>query len=150
MLNNRYAVLLRIVASQETLRLFASHLRQAGIIDDAIVSNPTYHDMVESFTATLHILKTIDDIEEHCQNLIDALTELGSTGATECANEFRSEWKAAAEKHGYSNFLDDNGKPVKWVADRSGTAKLGSIVLIFLFQLRNLAGGVGVHYCTNI
>ena len=91
-----------IVEPQETLRQFAGLLRQAGITDRAITRNPTYHDIIHSFTATLRILTTIDDIETHCQKFIDALRELGGTGARRCADMLREEWRTAAKDNGYN------------------------------------------------
>ena len=98
-----------IVQSRKTLRLFAGHLRQAGIIDDAVICNPSYHNMVHSFTATLRVLATIDDIETHCQKFIDALRELGGVGATQCADILREEWRTAAKDNGYNHFMDMQG-----------------------------------------
>ena len=109
MLNDNYAVLQKIVAPQETLRLFASHLLQSGIIDDAVISNPTYHSIIGNFTAALPVLTTIDAIEEHCQKFIDALRELGGAGAMGCADKLRDGWKETAKSHGYEKFLNDKG-----------------------------------------
>ena len=94
-LDNKYAVLRGIVEPEKTLGLFAAHLHQAGIIDVAITSNPTYHDIVQSFTAVLHVLTTVDEIKVHCKGFTDALRELGGTGATRCADLLKDEWETA-------------------------------------------------------
>ena len=101
-LNSKFAVLQDIVEPQETLRRFAGLLQQAGIIDRAITRNPTYHDIIDTFTAALPVLKTIDDIETHCQKFIDALRELEGTGARRCADMLREEWRTAAKDNGYN------------------------------------------------
>ena len=109
-LDSKYADLKNIVEPEETLGQFASLLRQAGIANRSITHNPTYHDIIDTaFIGTLNVLTTIDDIEEHCQKFIDALRELGGKGATGCADKLRSGWVSAAEKHGFSNFLDSKG-----------------------------------------
>ena len=84
------------------LRQFADLLRQAGIVNKAIDCNPKYHDIIDAFTAALPVLTTIDDIETHCQKFTDALRELGGTGAVQCADMLREEWRTAAKDNGYN------------------------------------------------
>ena len=101
-LNSKFAVLQDIVEPQETLRQFAGLLRQAAITNRAITRNPTYHDIIDAFTAALPVLETIDDIETHCQNFIDALRKVEGTGARRCADMLSEEWRTAAKDNGYN------------------------------------------------
>ena len=103
-LNSKYAVLGDIVESEKTLTKWTGQLRQAGIIDKAITRNPTYHDIIDSFTAALPLLATITDIEAHCQKFIDGLRELGGP-ATQLADTLREKWRTAARDNGYNHFM---------------------------------------------
>ena len=109
-LESKFAVIEGIVSPPETLRQFASLLRQAGIIDRTLTRNPNYSNIIDRFICTLPTLATIDDIETHCQQLIDALRELGGKGARRCADMLSEEWRTAAKNIGYSYFMDAKGK----------------------------------------
>ena len=108
---NKYEVLRQITEPPETLRQFASLLRQAGITNRAITRNPTYQDIIDNaFIGTLNVLETIEDIETHCQEFVDALRKLGGKGAVQCADMLREEWRTAAKNNGYNHFMDAQGE----------------------------------------
>ena len=104
-INSKFADLAGLLGPKSTLELFAKHLLQEKIITKDIVHAPTYDNIMNCFLATLPVLETIDAIQDHCKNFLQALGALGSSGAISACEALRDGWRKAADKIGYKNFL---------------------------------------------
>lgn len=79
---------------QDTLKDLARHLLRFKIITVAVSYNPTFDDIINSFISILPLLRTEEDMEDHCRNFANALNELGG-GASRSAACLREEWSKA-------------------------------------------------------
>ena len=103
------ANLYQLVIPHKTLEHFARLLLQANIIPQSIADSPTYKDIINSFKATLPFLKTVEDIEKHCQKFIASVEKVGGDGAIACSRILSEGWMTAAKNIGYSNFTHNTG-----------------------------------------
>ena len=106
-INTTFADINKLVMSQKALEDFAGLLLQANIIPEVIAYNPTYKDIINSFTAALPFLNTVRDIEMHCEKFLGVIKALGSAGGIACAMALKDKWKLATKNIAHIEFLND-------------------------------------------
>ena len=104
-IRKNYDDLYQLLRSEATLQQLANSLHQEGIVPREVVRSPTYNGIMDSFTSPLPVLGNVEDIEAHCRVLTKALDKLGTTGLRTCSQKLASEWREAANKNGYNDFL---------------------------------------------
>lgn len=106
--NDNYATTFDTVKKKQTLNNLAIKLFQAGLINAAIADEPDYGGIMGDFTATIPLLTTVGDIEDHCRKFVVALEELGGAAQVR-GKSFREEFRIAARGVGFDNFLLEPG-----------------------------------------
>ena len=125
-----FADINKLLMSQKVLEDFAGLLLQANIIPEVIAYNPTYKDIINSFTAALPFLNTVRDIETHCEKFLGAIKTLGSAGGINCAMALKEKWKIATKTIANIDHEFLNGK--------TGTIEILFVLIIKIYVYRQL------------
>ena len=92
---------------EEGIVTFAERLYAKKIIGRAVMKTNNYRKIISEFQAGLTWLKSIKDIEDYCQNFIDALAVLEGQAAVGAAKDLKKGWSDAVWERQRILFLRD-------------------------------------------
>ena len=109
-LRKHFVGLKEIVQQSGNLSKFADHLWQEEIISAGVHQRPSYESIEKELTVPFGLFWNIKDFESKCRVFVEALENLGSTGAATYGQTLREEWRSCVAKiTGYRNFLIKTG-----------------------------------------